>query len=493
MANNYNESKWTVWAIICIGLMTLSSFPLEAQQRPEDSVVLIHADQTSGYGVMWNGYIATVLHLVAGRQQILVNWQGQQSAAKVVQAHRDADLALLQLASPLNIPSLQVFQGDPPRGRPLDYYLMPEGGSRFDNEKIKLAPGGSGMVPLKNIDRRIAANPQTLQKFTQSLCADGSFKYPALNQYIYKFQDANVRKSHSGSPIIYNGQIVGLVDGGAAKIGIRDVVWSAIARGNFEAMMQGNVAKMQTWAPCVSEQLYSGFRTDNPLTYAGQEDTLAIYPEFRAAFGDIYETMFEEDQRDIDTLLIHGEEDVEDGRLTLNDLWQETIDVYIDYESGATIAVPTNSNMLLEVSEDGKFAMVETSGPYEEIRGAILIAGGDEIEEAIDARHWFEEFILSDGQEWVMEPGLEDDVIDFLDDPEDPFYEKLLDRFVYDPESLPQDTVVTGELYAVITIEGSDFLGVAVMVNNRELLTREQRIYYYLLEACAVLSGYPYD
>ena len=127
MANNYNESKWTVWAIICIGLMTLSSFPLEAQQRPEDSVVLIHADQTSGYGVMWNGYIATVLHLVAGRQQILVNWQGQQSAAKVVQAHRDADLALLQLASPLNIPSLQVFQGDPPRGRPLDYYLMPEG------------------------------------------------------------------------------------------------------------------------------------------------------------------------------------------------------------------------------------------------------------------------------------------------------------------------------------------------------------------------------
>ena len=90
MANHCNKGKWAAWAIICIGLTALSSFPLEAQ-RPEDSVVLIHADQTSGYGVMWNGHIATVLHLVAGRQQILVSWQGQQSAAKVVQAHRDAE------------------------------------------------------------------------------------------------------------------------------------------------------------------------------------------------------------------------------------------------------------------------------------------------------------------------------------------------------------------------------------------------------------------
>lgn len=110
MANKYKKGKRAVWVVICAGLMMLGSLPLEAQQRPENSVVLIHADQTSGYGVMWNGYIATVLHLVAGRQQILVSWQGQQSAAKVVQAHRDADLALLQLASPLNIPSCRFFR-----------------------------------------------------------------------------------------------------------------------------------------------------------------------------------------------------------------------------------------------------------------------------------------------------------------------------------------------------------------------------------------------
>jgi hypothetical protein len=63
----------------------------------------------------------------------------------------------------------------------------------------------------------------------------------------------------------------------------------------------------------------------------------------------------------------------------------------------------------------------------------------------------------------------------------------LLGRVVYDV-----DGEVVAELYASITIDDKNFLGVTVVVSDWANLTRAQRLSYYLMEACAILSDFAF-
>ena len=80
----------------------------------KNSVVQVHADKSSGYGVACGGpqnlpdRIVTALHVVAGKQTIVVKWQGKSSYATIEKIYKPSDLALLKLQTPLGIPAMAL-------------------------------------------------------------------------------------------------------------------------------------------------------------------------------------------------------------------------------------------------------------------------------------------------------------------------------------------------------------------------------------------------
>src|SRR5688572_30847829 len=97
----------------------------------KNSVVQVHADKSSGYGVACGGpqnlsdRIVTALHVVAGKKTILVKWQGKSAYATVEKIYKPADLALLKLNTPLGIPALTLYSGEPPWDTDVNFWEIP--------------------------------------------------------------------------------------------------------------------------------------------------------------------------------------------------------------------------------------------------------------------------------------------------------------------------------------------------------------------------------
>jgi hypothetical protein len=481
--------------LLCAFVLAVS--PASGQQ---ESVVLVHAGKASGYGVAYGspGNIVTALHVVAGRSPITVVWKNQKFPAKLEKIYKPADLALLRLqaSNPPNIPALKVYPGDPPMDTPLNFWEAPEKMFRMDKKETKL----NRTVPLEQLDNRLEKNSAALAK---GLCSDGQSSYPTLKTGVFKFEEKNIRKAHSGSPLTFQGHIVGMVDGGPPING-KGFIWAIPAAGNFAKLL----SESSTAAPasaCTSERLYSGIRADNPhleddpaLRELAEKnpfefvddsgDQMAFALEYRATCKEIYDTMFEEDQKDIQDLVKENEADfAEEERVTIYDLYSQSIDIYQEEESGATIAVPSASELSIE-KENGH-TLIEASSPYEGITMIIFVQNTNSVEESRAAMSWFKEYIVSDRDDWTSETGEEDEIEDYLDDEDEPYYSELFERVVHDEE----DNLVA-ELYASLTIDGTDFLGVAVKVNDWETLDddKDERIFFYMMEACTILTDFAY-
>lgn len=494
------------FALLFSILIPMSAFP----QSEQESVVIVHTKPESGYGVAWNkpDNIVTALHLVAGKSPILVQWRGKESTATIVKANKNADIALLKLATPLGIPPLQVHQGDPPLDSPVDFWEAPPGVARMDRKETRL-DAEARAIPLQKFDNRLE-DPKHLAVFKKALCADGTASYPALTQNVFKFEERNIRKSHSGSPITFDGKIIGMVDGGE-PIGGKACVWAIPAAGNFEKLLTAAATLPQQ--TCSTEKLYGGLRKDNPLlqadpklkAWADQLDysdnhpyvviddlnnKLAFALEYRASCEEVYETMFADGQRYIADLL-EDENDFNDAHITLQNLFEQTIDLYQEDETGATIAIPANSKMTIIQAKGSKHTLLKVSEPQAGVEMVVFVKKANSPASAAEAREWFQTYIVSDGRKWEQERDAEDDddVEDntLADDPDEPYENMLLDRVVYD-----DDDHVIAELYASLTTDENNFLGVAIFVNDWENLKSTQRLTYYLMEACAILSGFAY-
>jgi len=493
-------------ALFLSAVMTTSAF----SQQEQESVVLVHTKPESGYGVAWDkpDNIVTALHLVAGKSPIVVQWKGKKAEATIVKTIKNADIALLKLATPLGIPPLQVHQGDPPLDSPVDFWEAPQGVARMDRKETRLDADAKA-IPLQKFDNRLA-DPKHLAVFKKALCADGATNYPAMTQSVFKFEERNIRKSHSGSPITYNGKIIGMVDGGQA-IGGKACVWAIPAAGNFQSLLTSTAAAPKQ--TCSTQQLYGGLRDDNPLLKEGEAldnlaDTLAYYEEnpfeftddsndqlkidleYFTPFREIFETMLEEDQQYVQDLL-SAEADEEDEQVSLDELLEQPIKIFQEEETGATIVIPANSFFTIERSPDNRHTLVEVTGLDSDMEMVIFVQSTDSKEDAEAARQWFEEYIVSDGQDWVQETGEDanEDIVDdeLFNDEDEPYYNELMDRVVYDEEGN-----VIAELYASLTIDETNFLGVAIKASAWSNPSKAERLEYYLTAACAILSDFAY-
>ncbi len=496
---------------LLLGALSLTS---AFGQKEQESVVLVHTKPESGYGVAWDkpDNIVTALHLVAGKAPIKVQWKGKTAGATIVKANKNADLALLKLDTPLGIPPLQVHQGDPPLDSPVDFWEAPQGVARMDRKETRLDADAKA-IPLQKFDNRFA-NPAHLAVFKKALCADGAGNYPALTQNVFKFEERNIRKSHSGSPITYNGKIVGMVDGGQA-IGGKACVWAIPAAGNFQSLLTSTAA-----APpktCSTEQLYGGLRSDNPLLKADEafgdlaeklaqseanpfqfsddsNDKLEMELEYSTPFRDIFATMFADDQEYVRDL-ISDEAEFEDEPVSLEDLLQQPIKIFQEEKTGATIAIPANSYFNLEKSPDGRHTLVEVTGLDSDVEMVIFVQSTKSKAETQAAQKWFENYIVSDGQNWVKETGGDEDVVDdkLLKDPNEPYYNELMDRVVYgEATEEGEEREVVADLYASLTIDENNFLGVAIKVGDWTKQSKAERIEFYLAQACAILSDFAF-
>ncbi|MBK9983377.1 MAG: hypothetical protein IPP15_13475 [Saprospiraceae bacterium] len=90
-------------SFLLIGILATIPFTATAQKS---SIVQVHADKSSGYGVACGGpdLIVTALHVVSGKSTIMVVWQGKSAYADIEKIYKPSDLALLRLQTPLGIP-----------------------------------------------------------------------------------------------------------------------------------------------------------------------------------------------------------------------------------------------------------------------------------------------------------------------------------------------------------------------------------------------------
>jgi hypothetical protein len=468
--------------------------PAASQQ---ESVVLIHAGNASGYGVAYGGpgNIVTALHVVAGRSPITIVWKGKQFPAKIDKILKPADLALLRFTSdPPNIPPLKTYPGTPPMKTSVNFWVAPQGSS-MDKKETKL----DKTAPLEDLYKRIENNAAA---FAKALCSDGQTNYPALTTKVFRFENVNIGKAHSGSPLTYEGYIIGMVDGGPPISG-KGSIWAIPAASNFDKLLREG-SPVAPGSVCSSDRLYSGIRADNPhldpkLAGLAREmaasernpfvvtddngDELAFRLDYRATFRDIYDTMLPEDKQFINELL-EDEKYYSDGKVTLQDLFKQSIDVFQDDEAGAVIAIPTGSELMVE--QESGHTLVGVTTPREGTTMILSVQATASAKGSIQAKNWFEQFILTGGPTWKKEE--EDDIENSLDDPDDPYYDALLDRVAYSADG---ETVVA-ELFASLTIEDKTFLGVSIIVLERDRLTKNERVYNYLMEACAILADFTY-
>ncbi|MDZ7300479.1 MAG: serine protease [candidate division KSB1 bacterium] len=482
---------------VAIACTLLLPPPLAAQQ---ESVVLVHAGKVSGYGVAYGkpGNIVTALHVVAGRSPITVVWKNQKLPATIEKTYAPADLALLRLQAspPPNIPILQIYPGDAPLDTPLNFWEAPDKTSRMDKKETKL----DRVIALERLDNRLAQQPAAL---AAALCSNGGGNYPTLKTSVFKFEEKNIKKAHSGSPLTYQGHLVGMVDGGPPVNG-KGFIWAIPAAGNFTKLVSQGLTAVPA-SPCTSDRLYSGLRADNPHlendpalreladsspfhVVDDNGNPLAFALEYRASWRDIYDTLFEEEQVYLrDLVQQHEEPFAEDERATLDDLFAHLIEVYQEDNTGATIALPAESDLSIEKSEG--HTLIEASSPVAGITMIIFARSNNSLEESRAALAWFEDYVLSDREDWQAVPGEPDDIDDFLDDADEPYYSKLIERVARDDNG-----DYTAEFLASLTIDDTDFLGVVVKVNDWAAVNddKDERIFLYLMEACAILTDFAY-
>lgn len=477
------------WICSCLLFYTTS---LSAQKN---AIVQVHADKVSGYGVACGGpqnlpdRIVTALHVVAGKKTILVNWQGKTSTATIEKIYKPSDLALLKLQTPLGIPTLTLYSGDPPWDTNVNFWEIPLNTTTVTPKTTSLEERTS----LARISPRVANNPTGL---TKSLCSDGGQYYPGMNTEVINFKEPNIRKAHSGSPLTYDGKILGMVDGGASLIDGKACVW-AIPATDFTKLFTQGTAPSTTLPSCGgttgSAYMYSGTRSDNPLLSpeeaqqaaefeqplgftTGDGTSLTLFHDYRLTYDEVWETLFPEMQSDL-TEILEGEQDI-----SLDDMFGSTIDIYTEDVTGISVMVPTQCT--LSASSDQSQTFIYTNSPGGLVTMSVFISVNNSMEEGMEAMEGFKAAMAEFGHEMIAAP---EDITDFRDDENEPYYSEYVENNLRDDQGN-----ITGEFFADLICNNGDLLAITVSINDYDALDAqpEERMFLYLMETCAMLSDF---
>ncbi len=480
-----------------------------AAQNVDKSIVrvesIVAGKSYEGIGFAWQPAnsrqvcVVTALHLVAGSSKIIIKSPEDKklAEAKILKFLRNADLAVLVPVGSLKIPALSIYGG----ASAATGEVWGIARQRIVSRPMEL--GERKPLITKLFERERSPKQAQLPPLTEAevLRHFSPHNYPGKIDVLSL--SAPVREGDSGSPITIDGQAVSMVDGGLENLGgIKKAWWSIPLKKNLDVLWaQGetDATKIQPYTGKGGRILFSKPRSENvPVQFKNSnrgEGVFSLYHTDQASFGEVYETMLAEDREFIAEVID------DDAGITLDDLAPETIDVYEDYESGATFAIPAILSDDLDIEQDAGHTYVEAFSQFSEhsrsfVKLIVFIDKG-----GLEAKDAFKEYLLSgealnddnwgdenwQGVQWVKDSESDDDVIDDLDDPVEPYYHEIMER-TYERENND------GEVYASMTInEKGVFLGVAIIVNDPSSLEGDDLINYYLMEACLTMAGFPYD
>lgn len=484
---------------VTLWFLTFSAAPTSAITTDAESVVVIHTEGGSGYGVAWGGAgrIVTALHLVGGKQKIQINSGTKKTTGRIEKIYQEADLALLKMDTDLKIPQLELYPGNPPWGTNLNYWEKPTARSKMGGKTTALQK----KTQLNNLNARLLNG-----KLGEALCSMNGNPYPALTTNVFKFEEPNIKKAHSGTPLTYNNKIIGLVDGGDNVNGGKSCVW-AIPATEFENLRDQGTNVFTGFQTCQSEKLYSGLRSDNPfLTPAEIEvakvieasnanpvkasnekgDELVFTHNFTAPIEAIYDEMFPEDQEKIDQLL-------ENNGLEFSQLFSEWISFYQEENTGVTIALPEKSNFRAYPYNEGFRIGIDifregVGGVF--VYGLVLKTNEPATRKRYEIRDVKQE-LLSARRNWEQKPGKEDVVLDLLEgNAPEPYYSELIER-----EAKDESGMLESEIYASITVNDLDVIAMSVVLDNQENSAGDKEAkkkFFVLMQACTILTDFAY-
>ena len=319
--------------------------------------------------------VITALHAVAGADKITVYKNPTTKCdAKVEKVLKEADLALLRLSGNLGLVPLRLQSADPNSTVEYSVWGFPQGVYTMQGDDIRFSRGLEQTPTLNSI--------LTGDKLKNELENQG---YPLPGARILRISSI-IQPGHSGAPIFArDGTVIGVADGGL-RGGTSRINWAMPA--SYYVPRLGTSTDLIPKTASVQVSLYSNrTEVDTDATeeeenreYAKEvsENTIengakSISKTWTASYDDILSTMEDEDVADIEKITKNFNIDMSDTRY----------DIYEDYQTGATITVPSNDNFGIQngwfysSNSDGSMvynALPFASGTYENAKNnAVLV------------------------------------------------------------------------------------------------------------------------
>jgi hypothetical protein len=381
----------------------------------------------NGTGWCYNDalHIVTALHVVAGIPDkdisVFSEVSKKRTNAKVIKVLKEADLALLELASDIGLKPLTLDVVDPNSTNEFYVWGYPHGIPSMAGDYIRFSLSHGNQPILNNLLQN--------EKLKEDLEKQ---KYPQLNAKILRVS-STIQPGHSGAPIINNtGKVIGIADGGL-RAGTARLNWAFPASLYVPQLYSSNERPFPVERSIQSnlyssniivtennsaEEQYELIETD-VLNNTTGNDNQSVTKTWTASYDEITETLFDDDIEDIKALS-------SEFNINMADTWY---DVYEDYNTGATITIPAGENL---VYDNGWF---HVNNKTYDLSYSALIYDGDEYD---NAKNWaFEIFqqvinskiFVESADLWISD---ENDPDDIFEDDEEQYASYFLIRYYSD-------------------------------------------------------------
>jgi len=418
----------------------------------------------SGTGFVWSqpDYVVTALHVVAGAASITVYSEAlkKERGASVVAAHHESDLALLKLESnDLALTPLKVASVSPNSKEEYLIWGYPNDVNTMQGNDIKFAP--SLAPPTMGSIFKSEAHFESVV---------GKQGYPKYQAKILRV-GSTIQPGHSGAPIFdKSGAVVGIGDGGLRQ-GIALINWAIPAQVYLASLPASKDPKPTE--PSKQANLYST-PVEKPVEVKmdageegaeqnqnGSEEEHSLVLSWSAPLSEILATAEADEVNSV-------------KELELPDWSKIIIDVYEDYQTGATVAVPQGTTLFFDPED----RMVEAESEEGRVRMIVYVAAGG----GAEARDYFDDYLTS-LKEWQLDPEEKDDLYE-----EENYSELTKTRVTFDEEGETQS-----DIFISLILDESDFLGTAVMVEDMQALSSEDLNLYKLMLLCVQLADFAID
>jgi S1-C subfamily serine protease len=467
-------AKTAVLAGASVLVMTTSH--VARAETPEQSVVKITCSLVNGEanatGFVWSApnRVVTALHAVAGCERIMV-WSEtteKRSPASVFSVRLEADLALLELERDLGLRPLVHSETLPAIDDEFTIWGYPRAIPSVLGSRIAFTRGLTDEVTLGDAFFR---SPDELLETL------GGQSYPTWDTKILRV-GSTLQPGHSGAPIVdRNGVVVAIADGGLFN-GVAGINWSIPAATYLSDLEQSrDIAPdrpsnqntlLSTFAPRREMSVEFQYGRDD-----GQARTGVLSLARTIPLADVMRFAKANTAELIEKQLDYIKDSLEEAQVDFADL---SLDVYEEYEGGATIVVP--SNAVIEWDEERR--VIEAMDPDDVVGILLTIGTAQSFADAVAVAERHSDLVRS-YEDW--------DRVEAIEDEEDTEFRRTVTIFEIFANDDDEEPAIMAD--QVIMIEGGDVLASAIF-NWEPIgeLTARQLIFYDMLWIGEYLSEF---